>query len=207
MTIDRIDILLSRAIDGVASKEDWLELEKLGANDPSIWRTLAEEMRAQASLQAAVEEQIAVVDAIDIDPDAARVSHGFHLRMRSWSGWAAAAVLALAWIGASGVAGVGGFGMQKAGLVSLTADQALDQYREKGLNEGRLMSELPAQMLEARVLEPSGNIEVLFLRRFVERAEIRAMYVAPDANGNLVPVPASPIVPARGQEFDPKRFF
>jgi hypothetical protein len=209
MTIDRIDILLSRAVDGIATAEDWIEIEKIGANDPSVWRTLAEELRAQAALESAVEEQIAIADMVEIDTGAAHASHSFNRRMRTWSGWAAAAVVTLAWIGASGMLGASGFaGGQQAGLVSsMTADQALDQYREKGLREGRLMTEYPAIMLQSRVLDDSGRIEVYYMRRFIERAEINAMYVTPDDGQSVVPVPVSPFVPVRGQEFDPKRLF
>lgn len=209
MTIDRIDILLSRAVDGIATADDWIELEKIGANEPSVWRTLAEELRAQATLESAVEEQIAVADMVEIDTSAAHASHSFNRRMRTWSGWAAAAVVALAWIGASGMLGANGFGgSQQAGIgPTLTADQALDEYREKGLREGRLMTEYPAVMLQSRVIDDTGRIEVYYMRRFIERAEINAIYVTPDDGQSVVPVPVSPFVPVRGQEFDPKRLF
>lgn len=189
MTIDHEDILISKAADGVASPEEWDEIRRLGALDPTVLERLAAESRAAALLAQGLDEATGVADSIEIDTARATGAAHMRFRLRVWSGWAAAAVLAVAWLG-DAVTGGGLFFGGAAGFGAATsADQALDHYRALGAAEGRFVSELPMVMLETMSDPETGRVEVLYLRRILERAEVSGMYTAaPDENGALAPV-------------------
>lgn len=196
MNIDREDILIARAADARATGQEWDELRLLGDADPTVWDRLAEEGRAAALLSRGVQEATGAADWIDIDTDRAGSGAQMRRRLRAWSGWAAAAAIAIVWMSSAGWTGAGsgaGSSAQNmtAGFLGVsTADEALDRYRALGAAEGRVVSELPMVMLESHADEESGRIEVLYLRRIVERAEIDAMYTAAEnEQGRLEPIP------------------
>jgi len=196
MNIEREDILIARAADARATGQEWEELRRLGDADPTVWDRLAEEGRAAALLSRGVQEAIGAADWIDIDTDRAGGGAQMRQRLRVWSGWAAAAAVALVWMGSAGWIGTGaGSGAppteMTAGFLGVTtADEALERYRALGAAEGRVVSELPTVMLESHADEETGRVEVLYLRRIVERAEIDAMYTAAEnEHGRLEPIP------------------
>lgn len=200
MTIDREDILISKAVDGVALPEEWDEIRRLGALDPTILERLAAESRAGALLSQGVDEATRIADEIEIDATRARGAAHMRFRLRAWSGWAAAAALGVAWLG-NAFAGGAIFPGATAGFTGVSnADQAFERYRALGTAEGRFVSELPMVMVESQTDPETGRVEVIYLRRILERAEINGMYTAaPDENGQLTPVPLP--IPVRSETF------
>jgi len=119
-----LDILISRAVDGVACPADWDVLEAAASRDASVWRDLARAQRLDASLTAAVREATAAAQSVGLDaaelrritgaastglPTTAearraherRVDDGMGVRGRAvatWGGWAAAAALVVAFV-------------------------------------------------------------------------------------------------------------
>jgi hypothetical protein len=189
MTIDHEDILISKAADGAASAEEWDEIRRLGAIDPTLWERLADESRSCALLAQGLEEATRIADAVEIDPARAAGAAHLRFRLRVWTGWAAAAAVAVAWLGNS-ILGPGQFMGDTAGFTGVSnADQALERYRALGTAEGRFVSELPMVMVSTESDPETGRVEVLYLRRILERAEIEGMYTATeDESGSLTPV-------------------
>lgn len=206
-------ILMTRCIDGCASREDWAEFEAHASRDPSLWRDLALDYRNQGMLADAVREATLVSDRVDVPvaatshapatPHALQyqpelVATGFRARMSrvgSWGGWAAAAALLLAFVGRSPVSGtdhspdivsMAGIGPD---LSSLTADQARGLYYEKGVRDGRVIRELPKVLLDSRPTIDGEGVEVTYLRQFMERDTVRDIYrFTQDEAGNTTPV-------------------
>jgi len=208
MTIDHEDILISKAADGAASPEEWDEIRRLGELDATLWDRLAAESRTSALLAHAVEDATSVADEVEIDVSRARTAAHMRFRLRVWSGWAAAAVLAVAWLG-NAVAGDGAlFGGATAGFTGVSsADQALERYRALGTAEGRFVEELPMVMVNTQTDPETGRTEVLYLRRILERAEINAMYTAAqEEDGSLTPVPVSIPVRSETQPSNPRLY-
>lgn len=191
------DILISRVIDDEASAADWAQLKALAAREPEIWRELFEMQRGQAELASAVAQQLDVAEFVDApvrDHLSAQLTHRVR-RGIAWAGWAAAAAVAVAWIGvrvgpqeASQVGQVGQMG--QASVVNLTAPQLLDQYLEKGRQSGLVQGEAPAKTLLSAQPAPNGvGYEVIYIRQIVERAIVTDLYqLGEDEAGNPLPV-------------------
>lgn len=87
-------LALSRVVDRVADPADWNLLEHLGRADAGLWQRLADLLRDDDALRSAVESELAAVEAVPAPVFARR---RWWTGLPSWSGWAAAALLALSW--------------------------------------------------------------------------------------------------------------
>ncbi len=188
------DVLISRVVDGEATPRDWGALEDISAGDPGVWRELASAQRQQAELARCVEVATEAADRVDLPGDDApsiRLSARLNLAAR-WAGWAAAAMVALAWVGAGGPA-ASTTDVQSASLLpaSLGSDAALSLYLDKGKQEGRVLAEMPAKMLVGTRPAADGfGYEVVFVRQIVERTRVNDLYrLSSDEFGNAAPVP------------------
>ncbi|MHC4975343.1 MAG: hypothetical protein ACYTF7_01905 [Planctomycetota bacterium] len=205
MTINNEDILISKAVDGVATAEEWSQLEALAAIDSSIWARLGEMTRMQAQLAGALDEAIAIADEVEIDMDRIHRHHALHIHVRTWGGWAVAAVLALALFGGQ----LGSFatsgGQQAAGWLgpNATPDEVLEQYRTVGTLDGRFVSELPTIMVDVRLNPESGQQEMFYMRRLLERVPVEGLYTSAPDGSDVVPVliPAGVRTPDSPREF------
>ncbi len=194
MTVDHEDILICRIVDREASDADWAEIELLAAGDPGVWRRLAVAEREHAALTAGVSEALLAADRVDLPRVAIEATHRFHARWRAWGGWAVAALVALAWATMQGVMPASRTpGGQSAGLnwANLSPDQAFDQYLTRGIEEGRVLAELPTVMVEARPTDAGDAIEITIMRRVIERTTVRGAYsVGTDDAGRVRLIPA-----------------
>jgi hypothetical protein len=190
--IDR-DILITRVLDGEATPEDWAAFRAMAAMDPEVWADLADGQQDRAELSMALTEAIAIADRVDAPVE---VVSGERITVRlrasvAWVGWAAAAMLAVGAIIDRGQTPAGGPSNQ-AGLLSVsTPEEALDLYKSKGQEEGTFISEVPERLLvESRALEDGSGYEVIYVRQFIERAQVHDMYrFGQDEAGNVIPLP------------------
>lgn len=190
------DLLISRVVDGRAASEDWAALDQLAETDAAVWRDLAQAQRDHALLTGAVLAEVSTADHVAI---AAHESPSYKLsaRLRTaavWGGWAAAAAVALAWMGGlparqdSGARGV------EAGLgapIIQNASDALAAYLDKGKQEGRVIEQLPGKVLieDPRLTADGQGYEVIYLRQIVERERVPDLYrFSRDETGGLTPV-------------------
>ncbi len=195
---DQSEILISRLVDGEASTEEWREFESLAFADPSLWRTLAETRRDKDLICAQFNELAAAADRVNPVPAAVRATHVMAGRFRAWSGWTAAAVIALGWAGLTNIRSnsAGGGGQpQQAGLLpaSFTPDEAREVYLTEGRQQGLVVEELPKVLIDSRPIADSDRVEVIFLRQIVERQIVQNVYgFASDDTGVTTLVPISP---------------
>lgn len=197
MSMAEKDILISRVVDGVAGAGDWVELDMLGAGDPSLWRELAQAQRDKQLLDQAVGEAVSVADVVELPKQAWGERR---LRVPQWTGWAAAAVLALAMFV---VPRTNQSGTSTAGptLTSeeQTPDAVLDSYLAKGKDAGRVIRQLPEfVVLESAPAADGKGYEVVYLRQIVERARVESVnsYQVDDA-GRKTPLPVKVIEPRK----------
>ena len=185
MTMDDRDILISRVVDQEATGADWAALHELAESDPTIWRELAQAQRDQADLGAAVERAVACADAVEI-PSHEHYSASLTERVRvvtTWSGWVAAAVLALMWTGVIGPgvsapSGGSDAGNNRASLVPVGAEDpeaALDLYLKEGRRQGTVIGEIPQKVLVDVVTGEAGEVlQVIYLRQILETKDVDA---------------------------------
>lgn len=188
----REEILIGRVTDHEASPEDWRELESLAAQDPTVWNRLAQAQRSHATLQRRVEDELTIAELVDAPLREPFTGRTLQARWTLYSGWAAAALVALAWAGAlgMGVRPIGPVQPASAGLpAGLSADRLLGEYIDRGREQGRVVGELPMLMLETRPAEGEGRVEVIYVRQLVERAVVNTVYeVSRDELGEPTPV-------------------
>ncbi|TAH37359.1 MAG: hypothetical protein EYC70_10335 [Planctomycetota bacterium] len=197
------EILISRIVDGNAAPADWSALAAAAASDPEVWARLARTGEAQNALRAQLERALEAADCVEIPAASSR-----RPRWSIWTGWAAAAALALAWLGigwnrgdrvpAESPAGPAGFDqLAGAGSDPTTPAEPAGFLRE-GAPPGHFLEELPAVMVDARPASDGNGQEVYYIRRLLERARVDQMYqVNRNELGQPVAVPVStgPAVP------------
>src|ERR1043165_2103362 len=175
MTAAERDILVSRVVDGVADERDWKALDELSGADAGIWRELAQAQRQHAALISAVEDSLACADGVALPNPAA---HQFSARIGQaarWGGWAAAAAVAIAWMGGVRPPAQPGYmnqGNQASVVPFASAADALNAYIKKGQEEGRVISEVPDRLMIQAVPLADGKYEVYFVRQIFEKERI-----------------------------------
>ncbi len=196
---DERDLLVSRIIDGRAGSADWDRFRAVAAHDPAIWSELGDSQRQQEALCVAVSGSLAAADRVGLPPgpiDDAPTRRRLDL-VSHWGGWAAAAALLLVWfVGRPRTANPGEaaepttasvFGIP---LKEARPDQAFDQYLAAGRQSGKVVGEMPDQVVIETRPKPDGTIEVLYLRQVIERQVIDHAYrQMRDETGGAVTVP------------------
>ncbi|MGD9693726.1 MAG: hypothetical protein AB7G17_06265 [Phycisphaerales bacterium] len=189
MRTEREDILIGRVVDGEATGADWGELERLAAADDGVWARLAKAQRSQASLARAVDDEVVVAELVDLPAgEVVRGGHGWSevsVRWRAYSGWAVAAAMALAWVGAARYGVWDGLGnstrglrqpAQIAGPGALGMDDLMQRYVEQGSAQGRVIAELPMVMVETGPAQGGDGVDVVYVRQLLERVRVRDVY-------------------------------
>lgn len=212
--VTREDVLVGRVVDGEASPDDWRELERLASRDSGIWERLANAQRAHERLERAVEDAIAVAELVDL-PGARSKRTAWTVRVRTFGGWAVAACLALA-LSASMLTPPSTQPTQetqpitsnanqsaqtpeqyytlpneRAGVTQLTSNGYYDRYIERGLQEGRVLREVPSVIMGSQTA-PDGSVQLVYMRRVIETAPASAMVVPElhvDETGRPLAVP------------------
>ncbi len=228
--LDR-DLLISRVVDGVASDSDWSAMDVIARTDAAIWRDLAQAQRCNTDLTNAVHAAICGTDGVELatsagssvgawgrgreDRDEAPVSFNIqeHAQKRfnamaRWTGWAAAAALALAWVSgvrtgnpSGGLARPEGPAGAEASLLgTASASDLLAEYLRRGQASGNVVAEVPSKMMiEAVPMDDKvGGYEVYFVRQIVERTRVPNLYTFTESEGGqLQPVKARISAPRR----------
>jgi len=173
--------LISWFVQGEADEDEWNRLAALATADPALWREIAEAKRDQDMLTGLMDRAGAVADSIEAPTDAGVVTVPPVLRLRSWAGWAVAALIVLAWavhltqqpIGQP----VGSVSPATAGIGGFTAQEAFQTYLAKGREEGTVLSERPRRVIVQTRPAPSGEgVEVIFVQQVMERAVVPNLY-------------------------------
>lgn len=172
MNDDRLDLLVSRAIDRVASDAEWQELEMAAGVGPEPWERLAQTLRAEGRVASGLLGAVAVADAVALP--APRVASRF-VRLRH--GIAAAAIvmaLVAGWSARGLVASDPAPRGENATL--LDYDDAFARCVAAGVRSGTLVDELPVEVVHQAKTSSGNAFEVYFVRRLVERRVLPELY-------------------------------
>ncbi|MFG0315930.1 MAG: hypothetical protein ACF8XB_01555 [Planctomycetota bacterium JB042] len=191
--------LLHRALDRSASREDWAALRALAADDDGVWRRLADALEDEGRVVRAVAPVADAADRIALPPagptaDAERAGERpIRLARAGAVGWAAAALLLLAWVNERREDPAP---PDRPTTFAPSPPEAAAEPRGSGSGATEIVSELPARMLDSRPAASGDGYDVLVLRRTVERRHVETLYrLAEDEHGRPVPVP-EPFSPA-----------
>lgn len=201
--------LIERIIAREATPADWAELAACADIDDMIWARLNAALVTEDSVRSAAAWAAARSEHIDLPVEGASTPQRrtpvrfapIASRITAWSGWAAAAVIALGFLGwLSGHSGVRRPSAPDREVMTpteLSAVDALAQYRRAGLAEGIIIEELPLLTVRTRLAPEGAGVEVLYLRRIIERTfvdENHVVTLASDEHGRTVTVPAADII-------------
>lgn len=196
------DLVISRVIDGRASAQDWDRFRALASHEPTIWSELADTQSQHDGMYQELAGRISIADWVDLP-----IIHSddTHMRQRlsllsKWGGWSAAAALVMLWsLGTPSPPGSNepsntplqiGSMIPLIGLGDAEPEQAFEQYMNAGQKSGRVIAEMPEQVVVETRPMPDGTIEVLYLRQIIERRVIdQAFRQVHDERGNTVAVP------------------
>ncbi len=219
---EQLDLLVSRIADGEADEHDWGAFNALAEKMPDAWKHLARAQREHSALSMAVgvalhgAERVELPTAEAAELFTARRHAPTHIRTLSrlgaYSGWAAAAAVALvAWNGAfrgggAGEAGPGSAGdgnvasIVPAGFTVNSPDDAVKAYLNMGGRNGSVIGELPRRVVvdsEPTTLNGGQRgVRVIYIRQFVEQAVVTDLArVSTDEAGRVIALPAAPSVP------------
>ena len=193
----RDELLIHRALDGVASPDEWDDLERSVATDPVVGTRLARTLRAESELRLHATTALSVADSIELPTSPPAHSSGrrpTRTRVLAMAGWAAAILLAVLWGGSSLRAPDSPAIENDASTPpELDAESAFDRYLVAGAREGRVLRELPRQVMETRpVAEQPGGLEVVYVRRLLERTIVDQFYeLGEDDLGRPASIPVS----------------
>ncbi len=180
MSVDQHEQMIDRMLNRQIEARDLDELAQLSQTQPEALVRIAAALRAAAQVEAGVEAAQALAETIELPATGDRESNRPSLVARSvgsWSGWATAAMVAAAWILAAMLNSTPPEVTPSGGSnVLLTANQALQQYMRAGTDEGRIIQELPLLTVEIKSTPDGGESEVIYLRRFMERARVEGVY-------------------------------
>ena len=193
MSVDQHEQMIERILNRQIEARDLDELAQLSQSQPEALVRIAAALRAAAQVESGVEAAQALAQTIELPATGDRESNRPSLMVRgvgSWSGWATAAMVAAAWILAAMFNSSSPVATPSSGSdVLLTANQALQQYMRAGTDEGRIVQELPLLTVDIRPTPDGEESEVIYLRRFMERALVEGVYkMGIDEQGRAVVV-------------------
>ena len=168
------DLLISRIVDRTDSPEDWARFDAFSAVDTNVSPKLVEALRNESTLRRAIREATAPAERVNLTKCRDRRLRGGSTwgGVANWSGWMAAAVLTLMWIASTP--------RDRAVVVEQPAVDAQ-------LASGEFLRELPSVMVETRGVPGSDDMEVVYVRRTLERTLVSEAYtLAADESGQLV---------------------
>lgn len=194
MTEQRADMLISLVIDGTAKNVDWNELTALAEVDPTIWRDLAESQRHQEVLSRTINEAVSIADQIAAPSSGSRSDREKDVLTPrrgpgAWSGWAVAAVIAVAALANQFGMLTGSNGIQTAGIPGISMDAALDEYLRQGRENGLVVGELPSKVIVSSRPNPNGEgFELICLQQILIRQIVPDLYevAGQDEQGQLM---------------------
>lgn len=179
------ELLTHRAVSMTAVPADWESLRVIGDGDPDVWRRVALALEDECRLRHGVADRVEVADAIDLPPVVTAPAH--RAPRRPSTGWLAAAVIAIAWL------------VHDRATVDLhRAPPAIDRAERTPFEpdaptppaRGEVIAELPTMMLSTRPSADGEGVDVICLRRTLERVEVDQLYrLATDEHGAPTPNP------------------
>lgn len=194
------EVLISRVVDGVAGPSDWVEIDMISAADQNVWREIAQAQRDKQLLDFAVGRATSTADRIDLpEPAPLVIIRRARVGMAQWTGWAAAAVMAVAMLVVPNwntpATQTAGPSLPIFDQPPTTPDQALENYLSTGKQTGRVVRQLPDfVVLDSAPAADGSGYDIIYLRQIVERARVDSLHrYKVDDSGNKTPVPVNRI--------------
>lgn len=207
MSHERIELLIARVCAGEATDADWDRLIVAAADEPDLWRQVAEAQRDHADLADLMASAGAVADRVDLPhPEVIErlaAERSLDARLRGWGGWAVAAlvtvILALRWAPGASSGPAPSPNASNAITAGYSAHDALRHYIDQGQRENLVIRELPRHLLVETRPAPDGSVELIYIRQIMERVVVPDIYRYRNRDETGYPVPVRYEVPVGGR--------
>ncbi len=183
------ELLTHRAVSMTAAPAEWDALREIGTDDPDVWRRVVRALEDECRLRHGVRASVESADAVEL-PDL-DVTPARRTPRRPSSGWLAAAVIAIAWL-VHDRAEVAVRSSLATGDVAVhpTIDPTETAAPDAELARGEVIGELPTMLLATRPSATGEGVDVICLRRTLERVEVDQLFrLATDEHGAPTPSP------------------
>lgn len=175
MNPTRADLSISRIVDRADGPSDWHELDAAARQTPP-WQDLLDALRLDATLRAAVAPARAAAESCALPALPALRAMPAQRRVLPWLGWAAALLVAAAWA-------ITGHARAPE------PESARAVARPEPASATDVVGELSRVVMDTRPTADGRAVEVLYLRRVLERTVVReAFQLAQDELGRPVPM-------------------
>jgi len=201
---DRRGVLIGRIIDGEATGQDWAEFRQIAGDDESVFAEIAELQDLRKRTIDIVEHAGDLADTVELPVHMhPKSSPAQRLRFAGvWGGWAAAALVAVAWSVGLRPGDPLIFNSQEghqAGIASNvvnTAGDALQKYLDLGKESGSVIGEMPSGIvLDKQPLIDGSGYEVVYIRPIIERVVVRDVYQQVETESGQVQIVPAKITP------------
>ncbi len=185
MNPTREEVLISRVVDRAEDPRDWRELDRLAATSEAVWYELVDALRQDAVVRSAMQPALDAADRVELPVmrhELAPAPSRERAPFAAWSGWLAAVLIAAFWIGMS----LGN------GAAPTEAELAGGEPPAGAPADAEVLGELSRVVMQAQPTDDGSALEVLYIRRVLERAVVDALYqISEDEHGLPVPTPVS----------------
>ncbi len=158
------EVLIGRLVDGEATDDDRYRFERIAGMDHAMWRTLALRQLDMQALADRVASQTEIAERVEVGAAPARSRIGIAV---TFSGWAAAAAVALWWALAAGPSGPRPGGSVVPAIEPRRYELTPEQHLQEFLRASPSASELEPLLLDSERLE-DGRYGYRILRRIEE---------------------------------------
>jgi len=187
--------LIARIVDRAAAPSDYDGFAALARGTPAHWDELLAALRDDDALHGALEDQLQPVERIEL-PAAPPAPHGVLRQLRPWSGWLAAAALALVWLTGELRHDDSLQPFPSRGNLARLPDagpRAAPRPRDLPVGADPVLGELPLHLVGAQPARDGGGLDVLYVQPVLRRARVDGVFeMGTDEHGLPAPVPADP---------------
>jgi hypothetical protein len=187
--------LIARIVDRAAAPSDYEGFAAMARTAPAHWDELLAALRDDDALHGALLDSLQPAERVEL-PAAPTAPRGVLRQLRPWTGWLAAAALALVWLS--------GELRHDDALSDFPARGNLAHMPDAGLHAGPrprdaqpvadpVVGELPLHFVGTQPARDGAGLDVLYVQPVVRRARVDSVYqIGTDEHGQPAPVPADP---------------
>ncbi len=198
-------LLIARIVERAARPADYERFGALAQAAPGRWPELLAALRDDDALHLALDESLSPAERIELPVLPAAPSGPLRsLRPGTWSGWLAAAALALVWMSGSLGPGAPDEGRLDdaplaAGSLTEAPAEAGPRPRDASPQGGDpVLGGLPLHFVAAQPAADGDGLELLYVQPVLRRTRIDGvLQVGTDEHGRPAPVPVDPAVLVR----------
>lgn len=183
--------LVARIVERAALPSDYDAFATLARQGPDRWQRLLDSLRDDDALHLALQESLTPAERVTLPAAPPTPRAG----LRPWTGWLAAAALALAWLSAD-------LGRSEPAAPAWPLPLAGAPLHAASGPADPVLAELPPRLVATSPAAGGAGYDVLYVQPVLRRARVdQVIGLGSDEHGRPAPVPLDPATLARHENF------